>query len=140
MTTTEFKNFSKSNREPTVGDSMTHACIRFFQGVLMALICLPLAMTAQAADQAQANQLRDLSVISLPGDQVQITLTLANPAPTPVSFTIDNPARIALDFPHTQNKLADRSRSIGVGVVTYYAEPEKKLQTHTVQDSSAVLF
>jgi hypothetical protein len=24
--------------------------------------------------------------------------------------------------------------------LTYYAEPEKKLQTHTVQDSSAVLF
>jgi len=132
MTTTEFKNFSMSNREPTVGDSMTHACIRFLQGILMTLICLPLAMTAQAADQAQANQLRDLSVISLPGDQVQITLTLANPAPTPVSFTIDNPARIALDFPHTQNKLADRSRNIGVGVVKSVNAVEARGRTRVV--------
>ncbi len=132
MTTAELTHTSKSNRETTVGDSMTHACIRFLQGILMTLICLPLAMTAQAADQAQTNALRDLSVISLPGDQVQITLTLAHPAPTPVSFTIDNPARIALDFPDTQNKLADRNRSIGVGVVKSLNSVEAHGRTRVV--------
>ncbi len=52
---------------------------------------------------AAANTLQDISYSALPGDRVQVTLTLAEPAPTPLSFTIDNPARIALDLPDTNN-------------------------------------
>lgn len=63
-----------------------------------------------------AATLDGMSFTSLPGERVQITLTLSEPvAGDPLSFTIDNPARIAIDLPGTGLALDDRSQTIGVG-------------------------
>ena len=48
---------------------------------------------------AAGNTIKAVDFANLPGNKAQITLTLSNPASSPLSFTIDNPARIALDFP-----------------------------------------
>ncbi len=49
--------------------------------------------------QAYAASLDAVSFASLPNDKVQIKLTLSESlASEPLNFTIDNPARIALDF------------------------------------------
>jgi type IV pilus assembly protein PilQ len=42
---------------------------------------------------------------------------MSRPAQKPVSFTIDNPARIALDFQATRNGGVERNQNIGVGMV-----------------------
>ncbi|MDH5436039.1 MAG: type IV pilus secretin PilQ, partial [Gammaproteobacteria bacterium] len=55
---------------------------------------------------AQANSLEEISYTSLPGDKVQIKLTMSEPAAKPLSFTIDNPARIALDLADTNSNVA----------------------------------
>jgi type IV pilus assembly protein PilQ len=53
---------------------------------------------------------------TLPGNEVQVRLGLSGPpGKPPQAFTIDNPARIALDFADTGLNLADRHRAIGVG-------------------------
>ena len=44
-------------------------------------------------------KLEAVDVQPLPGQQVQITLRMSGPAPQPLSFTIDNPARISFDLP-----------------------------------------
>ena len=44
----------------------------------------------------------------LPGQQVQVTMRLSGPAPQPLSFTIDNPARISFDLPNTTLALPSR--------------------------------
>ena len=63
-----------------------------------------------------AASLDDIRYTSLPGDRVQLKLVLSEPlASDPLSFTIDNPARIALDFPGTGLNLADKNQNIGVG-------------------------
>ena len=63
-----------------------------------------------------AASLEDISYTSLPGDRVQLKLKLSEPVGAePLSFTIDNPARIALDFPGTELNLAKKSQVIGVG-------------------------
>lgn len=83
------------------------------------LLVLPaLLLGPQLATQAApANQLTDVQVASLPGDRVEITLVLDQTAAKPRSFTIDNPARIALDLAGTVNKLEQTSRTIGIGLV-----------------------
>ncbi len=81
---------------------------------------------------AAANTLQDISYSALPGDRVQVTLTLAEPAPTPLSFTIDNPARIALDLPDTTNGLASKTRSINVGVARTINTAEARGRTRVV--------
>jgi len=60
--------------------------------------------------------LDEVSFTTLPGNEVQVRLGLSGPpGKAPRAFTIDNPARIALDFADTGLNLADRHRAIGVG-------------------------
>src|SRR5580704_18600129 len=60
---------------------------------------------ALAADQPA---LQSIDVQPLSGQQLQLTLHLSAPAPQPLSFTIDNPARISLDLPNTTLALPSR--------------------------------
>lgn len=64
---------------------------------------------------AQAAQLQEIEVQSLPGQQVQLRLRLDGPAPEPLSFTIDQPARIALDLPNTGVGTAARRKEVKLG-------------------------
>jgi type IV pilus assembly protein PilQ len=65
---------------------------------------------------AAAGTLDTINYTSLPGDRVQLRLELSEPASSePLSFTIDNPARVAIDFPGTSLNLADKSQNIGIG-------------------------
>lgn len=63
-----------------------------------------------------ATALNNLRFVSLPGDRVQIRMDFTEALKNdPLSFTIDNPSRIALDFPETMMALKDKSQSIGIG-------------------------
>ncbi|MFT4562746.1 MAG: type IV pilus assembly protein PilQ [Gammaproteobacteria bacterium] len=74
-------------------------------------VCAALLMTC-----ASAATLDNISYTSLPGDRVQVRLQLSEPASAePLSFTIDNPARVAIDFPQTELNVADKSQNIGIG-------------------------
>lgn len=66
---------------------------------------------------ALAATLDDISFSSLPGDRVRVDLQLSEPLQgEPLNFTIDNPARIVLDFPDTSLNLAQKNQSIDMGV------------------------
>src|ERR1700685_2719789 len=65
-------------------------------------------------------KLESIDVQTLSGQQVQLKLHLSGPAPEPLPFTIDKPARIAFDLPNTTLALASRRfdvRSAGVDTV-----------------------
>jgi type IV pilus assembly protein PilQ len=88
------------------------------------LICLGFAFAAgmlaapgaRAADAAtSANQLQSINVQALGGNQVQLTLHMSAPAPEPLVFTIDKPARISLDLPNTTLALPSRRIDVGSG-------------------------
>jgi len=61
------------------------------------------------------SSLKSVSFTSLPGDSVQIRLSFSGPAKVPGNFTINNPARIVLDFPKTGSKLGWKNKNIGIG-------------------------
>ena len=84
-----------------------------------ALIALALfASPAFADDQSGHNQLTAVSATKLGGDRVQIALTLAStPSTTPLSFTVNQPARIALDLPDTRLGLKDHKTDVQAGMV-----------------------
>lgn len=79
-----------------------------------------------------ANALQDISYSSLSGDAVQITFQMEQAAAEPMVFTIDNPARIALDLTDTENQLSEKSSSIGIGLVNSYSSAEAKGRTRIV--------
>lgn len=82
---------------------------------------------------AYAVSLDDVSFASLPGDRVQIKLMLSEPlGAEPLNFTIDNPARIALDFPNVQMNLANKSQTIGIGMANSINAVEAAGRTRVV--------
>ncbi|HSB01717.1 MAG TPA: AMIN domain-containing protein, partial [Anaerolineales bacterium] len=87
---------------------------------------------AEAAEQAATNSLKSVEFAGLPGNKAQIILTLSNPAASPLSFTIDNPARIALDFPATKNELSQRTQKIGIGMADSMTAIEAQGRTRVV--------
>ncbi len=82
--------------------------------------------------QAQARQLTGLDYSVMTGNTVQLTFTFDQPANEPRSFTIDQPARIALDFPDTSNGLKKRALRVGVGAVESIITAAAKGRTRVV--------
>lgn len=74
------------------------------------------ALVALLSPLAMAADLQKMDVASLPGDRVELKLTFDEPVSgSPKGYTIDEPARIALDLPGVQNKLGERNRELGLG-------------------------
>jgi type IV pilus assembly protein PilQ len=105
----------------------------FVSACLLVLTIIPTLATA--AD----NAITEISYSSLPGDQVQIKISLENSAAEPGSFTIDSPARIAFDFPNTKIKLSERSQNIGIGVARSISTVEAGGRTRVVLNLSRLV-
>jgi type IV pilus assembly protein PilQ len=67
------------------------------------------------AVQLQAASLDSVDYSSLPDDKTRIILTFSESIEAPESFSIDDPARIVLDFAGITNKLDKKSQKINIG-------------------------
>lgn len=103
------------------------------------LVGLALVVMQPAGAASNQNRLEDVEVASLPGERVQLRLRLSDTAPEPLSFTVDNPARIALDLPDTRMALEDRRQEIGVGSVRSVAAAEAQGKTRVVINLSSMV-
>ncbi|MCG8324185.1 MAG: type IV pilus secretin PilQ [Thiotrichales bacterium] len=98
----------------------------FTRGLFFILALVSINVSAQSA-------LEGISFSALPGDRVQIKLDLDTPQTAePLNFTIDNPARIALDFPNTILNTSNRNISVGVGVAHSVSAVEAAGRTRVV--------
>jgi type IV pilus assembly protein PilQ len=100
----------------------------FIVWLLMTSLTLALPATAFAA----SNVLQDISVSSLPGNIVEITLTAQDPVPLPNSFATESPARIAIDLPGMKSALAKKTQSVGIGMVRSITAVEAGDRTRVV--------
>ncbi len=102
--------------------------------VKLALLAQTAVLALGGADAyAQAsNQLRDIQVQSLPGQRVELTLVMSDAAPEPLAFTIENPARIALDLPGTTLALDSRRRDVNLGPLDTVLTAEANGRTRVV--------
>ena len=91
-----------------------------------------LAFGSAGAYAQSSNQLRDIQVQSLPGQRVELTLVMSEAAPEPLAFTIENPARIALDLPGTTLALDSRRRDVNLGPVDTVLTAEANGRTRVV--------
>lgn len=73
------------------------------------------AVLAVLSPWVSAADLQKLDVASLPGERVELKLTFDEPVASPKGYTIEQPARIALDLPGVKNKLGERGRELGLG-------------------------
>lgn len=109
---------TKSGKWGTNVMSLTHptTIINYmYRYIIAALLATALGLHAGAVSAASLS-LEDIEFVALPGDQVQVKLVMSGPAPQPGSFTIDNPARIALDLPDTSLALSNKSIPVNIGL------------------------
>jgi type IV pilus assembly protein PilQ len=88
-------------------------------------------VTLQALAQS-ANRLEGITFTTGAGNKVELTLRLSDNAPTPLTFTVDNPARIALDLPDTTVAMQSRRVDVKQGVVDTVNVAEANGRTRVV--------
>ncbi|MEM9208841.1 MAG: AMIN domain-containing protein, partial [Pseudomonadota bacterium] len=97
--------------------------------VAQALLLMVFSHTAAAQD---GNRLQDIQVQSLPGQRVELRLITSGAAPDPLAFTIEDPARIALDLPDTTLGLTSRRRDVNLGPLDTVLTAEANGRTRVV--------
>jgi type IV pilus assembly protein PilQ len=106
-----------------------HTLVLKLVAVAQAAVLLFCGATASAQE---GNKLQDIQVQSLPGDRVQLTLVMSETAPEPLAFTIENPARIALDLPNTAMALSSRRQDVNLGPLDTVLTAEANGRTRVV--------
>jgi type IV pilus assembly protein PilQ len=102
-------------------------------GLILALALSAMVVRAQDA----ALRLEAIDVQPLPGAQVQLRLRVSGgSAPEPISFTIDDPARISLDLPNTAIALQSRRQDVNIGPLTTILAAEANGRTRVVLNMS----
>ncbi|WP_339515948.1 type IV pilus secretin PilQ [Pseudomonas sp. RL_15y_Pfl2_60] len=79
-----------------------------------------------------AANLEALDVAALPGDRVELKMSFDEPVAAPRGYTIEQPARIALDLPGVANKLGTKNRELGVGNARSVTVVEAKDRTRLI--------
>jgi type IV pilus assembly protein PilQ len=97
--------------------------------VLAGVIGMLPGAPALAADEPA---LQAIDVQPLPGQQLQLTMRLSGPAPQPLAFTIDNPARISVDLPNTTLALPSRRIDVHASGLDTILAAETKDRTRLV--------
>ncbi len=85
-----------------------------------------------------AANLQALDVAALPGDRVELKLGFDEPVAAPRGYTIEQPARIALDLPGVANKLGTKNRELGVGNARSVTVVEAKDRTRLIINLSTL--
>lgn len=90
---------------------------------LGAMVLSPLVLAAN---------LQGMDVASLPGDRVELKLSFDEPVTAPRGYTIEQPARIALDLPGVSNKLGAKNKELGTGNARSVTIVEAKDRTRLI--------
>jgi type IV pilus assembly protein PilQ len=105
----------------------------------IALKAVILLLYGATASSQEGNRLQDIQVLSLPGQRVELKLILSGTAPEPLSFTIEDPARIALDLPETSLGLSSRRRDVNLGALDTVLTAEAGGRTRVVLNLSSMV-
>jgi type IV pilus assembly protein PilQ len=100
---------------------------------------LAIGLLAPIVSAQEALRLEAIDVQPLAGQQVELRLRLSGTAPEPMSFTIDDPARISLDLPNTTLALDSRRQEANVGALTTILAAEANGRTRIVLNLTAMV-
>ncbi len=96
---------------------------------LMAVLLSPSVLAAN---------LQGMDVASLPGDRIELKLSFDEPVAAPRGYTIEQPARIALDLPGVSNKLGTKNKELGAGNARSVTFVEAKDRTRLIVNLTAL--
>ncbi|MDX5335934.1 MAG: type IV pilus secretin PilQ [Marinobacter sp.] len=95
-------------------------------------VCVGVIAIGLWSSLASAVTLEDVSFSSLPGERLEVTMKFDGPPPEPTGYTIERPARIAVDLKDTTSGLNQRSISLGSGNAQSVTVVETKDRTRLI--------
>ncbi|WP_137886261.1 type IV pilus secretin PilQ [Pseudomonas sp. 2FE] len=101
-------------------------------------LCMSL-LAAVMSPALLAASLQTLDVAALPGDRVELKLAFDEPVMAPRGYTIEQPARIALDLPGVTSQLGSKNRELGVGNARSVTVVEAKDRTRLIINLSTLV-
>jgi type IV pilus assembly protein PilQ len=104
-------------------------------GAMALLVLGAISFTARADDPLKLESVD----VQTSGQQVLLKLHLSGPAPEPLPFTIDKPARIAFDLPNTTLALATRRFDVRSGGVDTVLAAEANGRTRLVVNVDSLM-
>ena len=111
--------------------------LKFLQATLLLVLTMFSGLSLAEDQSALGNKIESVDFSSLPGGRVSIrvktTLPLANP---PAGFTLNNPSRIALDFPQVANGLGKNNIAADQGSLKSITLAQGKERTRMVLNLS----
>ena len=90
------------------------------------------ALTWLVATSAYAATMQSIEFSSLPGDKTEIRMKFDGTPPDPKGYTIESPARIALDLMDTKSALTSKYHSLGIGNAREVTVIEAKDRTRVI--------
>ena len=112
--------------------------ISFSAGKSLTLLVLLLCFSISSVHASQ-NTIESVQYNTLPGNRLQLILEMSQEAVKPLSFTIDNPARIAFDFANTASSLPKSQQPIGIGVAQSITTISAKDRTRVILNLTEVI-
>ena len=106
--------------------------LRKAASIMLHILLVSLLSATAAGAQDGVNQLKNIDVRALAGNKLELQLEMTGPAPEPLTFTIDEPARIALDLPETSSALKNRRQDVGKGALDTILVAEAGNRTRVV--------
>lgn len=120
-----------------MGINMNNALIKFFAAVLLLTLGGLGQSFAADAENVYGNAIENIDFSTMSGGRVTVRVKLKSPlANPPASFTLNNPSRIALDFPDTANGLAKSSVAADQGALKSVTMAQAKDRTRMVLNLS----
>lgn len=105
--------------------------MKFYKQILKVASLLGL-LSFSAYGVAQSNAIEAINVATQ-GDSVTLKVSLKNPlAAIPASFSVASPARVALDFPDTENSLGKNAEQLSSGGIRGYNVVQSDKRTRLV--------
>ncbi|KPQ27008.1 MAG: type IV pilus assembly protein PilQ [Marinobacter excellens HL-55] len=95
-------------------------------------VCVGVIAIGLWSSLASAVMLEDVSFSSLPGERLEVTMRFDGPPPEPTGYTIERPARIAVDLQDTASGLNQRSIPLGSGNAQSVTVVETKDRTRLI--------
>lgn len=125
-----FSSFATPARPSSADIPLLRAALSWLQRA--AFCILAFVGAGQAALAQGTNRLESIQASPISGNKVELTLRLSDTAPTPLTFTVDNPARIALDLPDTTVSMASRRIDVKQGALDTVNVAEANGRTRVV--------
>jgi type IV pilus assembly protein PilQ len=105
----------------------------------LSFVLATLVGASEALAQGAGRRLEAIEVQPLPGQRLELHLRHNQAAPEPMSFTIDDPARIAIDLPDTVIALPSRRQDVNLGPLTTILAAEANGRTRIVLNLSQLV-